>query len=158
MQALHFPPIESLWKQGLSPASGSIDNHPYSCIIVHMSREKQRQAQRLRKLADFIQANPEEYIQNIGRHCIIGLGNRLVRGKLGEYVFSLEPGQNFAKRYGVPVEVANHIYAGSWNQIPKSRGAVDVYGYSRPSDQRRGAVRLLRNLAKQVEKGGLTAR
>lgn len=50
---------------------------------IKVNRETERQVARLNNLADFIEANPEQYGQDSSDVCIIGLGLRLKRTELG---------------------------------------------------------------------------
>jgi hypothetical protein len=117
-----------------------------------MSREKQRQANRLRRLAEII-STFKDYDQECPSRCVVGMGVRLERGKLAvSRDYSLDKYDTFSKRYGVSTDVVENIWNGSWHYIKGIR-SKDADCYAGKYEQKRGAVRLLNNIAKRIEAG-----
>lgn len=92
-----------------------------------MSREKQRQQKRLLALADYIEKNPNLYDQTSITTCVVALGNRFYRGKLGNHPWlnSTPRNERFASRYGVTAEQAEQIYTNQFGNVlegHKNRG------------------------------------
>ena len=117
-----------------------------------MSREKQRQKTRLLRLAEFIEKNPKLYDQGDDANCIVGLGNRLIRGKLQPHERANDTvwGGNeyltkFAKRYGVTVKQARNIFVGDFSDVNRNQRDRSLWGPSYP----KSAVTVLRYLARQ---------
>lgn len=75
-----------------------------------------RQRERLNSLANFIEKNPDKFSMTQGDSCIVGLGNRLRKGKLESTDLSKDT-YDFAERFGVTTEEARNIYWGYWSKV-----------------------------------------
>lgn len=97
-----------------------------------MSREKQRQLNRLQRLIDFIRQNPSLYKHNSSETCIVGLGVRLnmQRGKLTEPLNYSTMLTEFTKRYGVSNAVASALFWGSFKNINPRQKDYEVLDWS----------------------------
>lgn len=125
-----------------------------------MSREKQRQANRLRRLADFIAQNPKQFDMQSSVNCILGLANRMRKGKVAPK--SREYGEDrttltldFSKRYGVPEAVGEQVFVGNFDKVSRNFKSYNDTGWA-ISVQKipvRSAVAMLNHLAKRVESG-----
>lgn len=112
-----------------------------------MSRETERQKNRLRRLADFIEASPSEYDQAEPWNCIVGLGARLrLQGNKAFLIPDREwdVKEIFEKRYGVDSNTVGHIWGGRFGRVVKGMG-----NYSQDGRQPKAstAARLVRFLA-----------
>jgi hypothetical protein len=114
-----------------------------------MSREKDRQKQRLINLANFIEKNPNLYRHERPSSCIVGLGNRLVRGKLTDALsidWASHSIQTFAARYGVSYSTAANLFWGRFNKINRKQRDWNLGEY--PQVPVKSAVAVLRYLTK----------
>jgi hypothetical protein len=113
-----------------------------------MSREKERQKQRLINLANFIEKNPHLYNHNNPSQCIVGLGNRLVRGKLQPPTFGWmhERARDFVKRYGVSCSIVYDLFWGKFNKINRNQKNWTLGQYEKIPVK--SAVTVLRHLTK----------
>jgi hypothetical protein len=115
-----------------------------------MSREKDRQKQRLINLANFIEKNPQLYNHERPSACIVGLGNRLVRGKLTDAALSLTWATatvgTFATRYGVPYSTASNLFWGRFGDVNPKQKNWNLGEY--PRVPVKSAVAVLRYLTK----------
>jgi hypothetical protein len=114
-----------------------------------MSREQQRQINRLKRLANFIQNNPDKYDQSESHSCIVGLGLRLVGNQfLDRPVRDIETGSltdEFVRRYGVNYFTTLNIYYSDFKDIHKSLAG----GYRATPKQ---AVKVVNFLIQRKEK------
>lgn len=128
-----------------------LDKYANRCIILPMSRETERQRQRLRRLADYIEANPQNYDQSSPFRCVVGLGRRVkflkTKTVLGgiDYLYDVETA--FAKRYGVSVETAENIWGGRFNRVVKG---MRSYAMDVRQPKASTAAKLLRTLAERA--------
>lgn len=114
-----------------------------------MSRETDRQKQRLINLANFIEKNPHLYKHEKPSACIVGLGNRLVRGKLRDAFLTVgwasETLEMFKKRYGVSDSTASDLFWGRFNKINRKQRDWNIHEDRVPV---KSAVAVLRYLTK----------
>jgi hypothetical protein len=109
-----------------------------------------RQRERTNKLIQFIKNNPNSFNQWESTDCIIGLGNRLVCGKLQPHqeierdFFAVLAVQKFAERYGISFDNADYLFLGRFSQINRRQKDMDLDKSSVKS-----AVSVLTYLTKQ---------
>jgi hypothetical protein len=83
------------------------------------NKMNKRTAAKLNRLADFIEANPKEYNQSNSANCIVGLGNRLDKGKLGAFVFNWNDVSEFSSKFNIKCDIARHIFPGEFGKVVK---------------------------------------
>lgn len=122
-----------------------------------MNREKSRQLQRLLRLADFIEKNPQKYVHARNSTCIIGLGLRMnFRSRKGKLESpnvvwdSCSKLDTFANRYGVSKDTANSLY---WAYFSEINPKMKDYGFGHMAGiKAKTAVTALRHIAKKQMK------
>lgn len=96
------------------PLAGRLDFYSACFIILYMNK---RQRERLNSLANFIERNPDTFDQTDSHRCIVGLGNRLERGKLKGTAFVWLGDSHFAERYGIRLEDVREVFYGNWSKV-----------------------------------------
>lgn len=129
-----------------------------------MTRETKRQIARLRRLASELLTNPD-YDQNRPKNCIIGLGNRLVGGK----VLDADPNgefwdghwdyiSRFSEKFGVDYNTVKNIFYGKFSRVNRKARDWDVLTLSDNKDRnspkmRRSAAAIVNFIANRKEQG-----
>jgi hypothetical protein len=109
-----------------------------------------RQRERTNKLIQFIKDNPKRFSQWEHTDCIIGLGNRLVRGKLAPHqkihkdYFGMLACRAFGERYGISETHAIKLYDGRYNEVNRRQKPARIF-----KSNVKSAVSVLTYLTKQ---------
>jgi hypothetical protein len=127
-----------------------------------MTRETKRQIARLRRLANEVLTNPS-YDHGSSDYCVVGLGNRLVNGKISkntpEYAWGISEVTKFAKKFGVSWTTADNIYDGNFKNINRNAKNWEVQRRRFPfvplntAPMRRSAASILNYIADRKEQG-----